>query len=505
MKTVSNIVVHILENDWLLYIVAIAHILICPFTKVEESFNLQAIHDIIYHGSELEKYDHHTFPGVVPRTFIGPIIVSSLAYPFVVIQNLFEFDKLLSQYVARITLGALVINGLRYFRKALRSKYGKEVHVWHLGITVSQFHLMFYLSRPLPNIFALAITLYALGFWIENKMANYIVTSAAAIIIFRGELALFLGTILLMDLIVGRTSIQKILGYGMVSLALWLPITIGIDTYFWKSGRPLWPEGQVLFYNIVLNKSSEWGVMPWAWYFYSAIPRALGFSIFLLPFGIIMDKRTLILAFPCIVFVTLYSFLPHKELRFIIYVIPLLNVPVAVVCQKCWSFMRKSYTWKKCFALIPIGHLILNIVYTSLMLEVSRHNYPGGNALLKLHQMEHEKESATVYIDNYAAQTGASRFGQLFDKVSEEQTSKHWIYNKTENMVLAELLNQSKFTYLLVENSESTEQMVENNMHYEILSRIEAFAGYKISYKNWKWPITIKRREAILVLKQKSN
>ena len=156
--------------------------------------------------SELEKYDHHIFPGVVPRTFIGPIIVSSLTYPFVLLQNLFEIEKLFSQYVARIMLGALVLSGLRYFRKALCEKYGKEVKMWHLIITVSQFHLMFYLSRPLPNIFALAITMYALGFWIENKTPQFIVTSAAAIILFRGELALFLGTILLMDLIVGRTS-----------------------------------------------------------------------------------------------------------------------------------------------------------------------------------------------------------------------------------------------------------------------------------------------------------
>ena len=48
---------------FLLGVTVLAHVLAAPYTKVEESFSIQAVHDILYHRTEISAYDHNTFPG----------------------------------------------------------------------------------------------------------------------------------------------------------------------------------------------------------------------------------------------------------------------------------------------------------------------------------------------------------------------------------------------------------------------------------------------------------
>jgi alpha-1,6-mannosyltransferase len=163
-----------------------------------------------------------------------------------------------------------------------------------------------------------------MAFWLKNRLAAFIWLSAAAILIFRSELCIICGLMLIISLAKRNITIFGLLLNGSLAAICFIGLSVLVDSYFWR--KTLWPEGSVLWFNTVLNKSSEWGTSPFLWYFYSALPRALLFTLFLLPYGILNDKNKLInLLVPAIGFVFLYSFLPHKELRFIIYVIPLLN------------------------------------------------------------------------------------------------------------------------------------------------------------------------------------
>ncbi|XP_061388863.1 probable Dol-P-Man:Man(7)GlcNAc(2)-PP-Dol alpha-1,6-mannosyltransferase [Musca vetustissima] len=477
--------------DLLLFITAAAHIVYTPFTKVEESFNLQAIHDILYLRHNFTEYDHHEFPGVVPRTFLGPLFISILSSPFILLFETLHISKYWSLYIVRLVLAAVVTCAWTKLKRVITKIYGSDVSLWFSLITLTQFHFIFYMSRTLPNIMALPLVLYALAYWFNDQMKPFIICSGIAILIFRSELLIFLGLLLLIKVLFKKVTIPRILKIAIPTAIVILAISIVVDSFFWQ--RLVWPEGEVLWYNTILNKSSNWGTSPFLWYFYSALPRAMATSLLFVPIGFVLERRVRPIVLATIGFVVIYSILPHKELRFIIYVFPVLNLAAATACHRIWSNSGKSL-WHGFLSLCAGGHLLLNVCVTLFLLIVSGTNYPGGVAITRLHTLEAGSSNVSVHISNLAAQSGVSRFLQLHD---------NWNYCKKEQMNYTKE-ESLEYTHLIVEAKNKFNNQLWSSLQedFDTVEFVDCFNNIGIQY-NSIMPIKIKTKACLAILKKK--
>lgn len=447
--------------DLLLGSIAALYVFLVPYTKVEESFNVQAMHDILYHRHQIEKYDHLEFPGVVPRTFIGALIISILASPIVLTMKIMHLEKVHSLVAVRLVLGCLVLSALRFFRIEIRKKFGSQVEALFVILTSLQFHMLFYCTRPLPNILAFCLVALAYGFWLKGSFYTTLRCLIFATIIFRCDLLLLMAPIGLELLLSRSVSLWKAARTCFETTLFCVGLTVLVDSVMWR--RTLWPELEVFWFNSVLNRSSEWGTHPFYWYFTSALPRSLLAAYPLVLVGTLLERRVARYVIPVLSFVLLYSKLPHKELRFIISSIPIFNLSAATAASRIYNNRKKGF-WRFLYVAL-LGLFLISLGCTIITFLASYGNYPSGYALKALHSTGHlENKSAEVrvHIDTLSAMNGISRFCEI---------DSAWRYSKEEGISM-EQFQKRNFTYLLNEHS--------NISGFRCLFAVDGFSRFKL-------------------------
>jgi alpha-1,6-mannosyltransferase len=278
-------------------------------------------------------------------------------------------------------------------------------------------------------------------------------------VVFRSELAVLVFTLsAYIFYTTGRYSLTRtIIPAGAIGLILGLLTSVPIDSLFWQE-FPLWPEWRSFYYNTILGNSSNWGTSPWHFYFTNALPRLLINPLsylLLIPLALLTPStrpRSVALVAPLLAFVTIYSALPHKEWRFILYVIPGLNSVSALGATWIWNRRTKSLFYRTLSALLIVS-TIFSFTASFAILAISRLNYPGGDAVAQLRSITaDETGTINIYADNLVCQTGLTRFQE-----SRHSTEPKYVFDKTENVTTLHTPQfWDKFDFVITEHLETT-------------------------------------------------
>ena len=337
------------------------------------------------------------------------------------------------------------------FASKVAALYGVATANFFLLFTAAQFHLQFYLSRTLPNFLALPVVVIGLAQLLATDIPTITNTKSsarrlqlgiallvAAGIIARSEIAVLCGVIVIVDFILSpspKRYFLTVLPVAVVSTIVSTAATVAVDTHLWSA--PSFPELEGLLFNVIGGHASEWGVEPWYYYLLS-LPKLLLNPIapMLIASTVVITRYTststletiqklrYIIVVP-ILYVLGFSFLSHKEWRFIVYIIPLLTTASSISAGYIYHQRTKSLFYRLLHILLFLS-VIGSLLISFTMGLISSTNYPGAMALDSLHTICNSS-NARVYVDIPTRMTGATL--PLCNRDG-------WTYMKTENETL---------------------------------------------------------------------
>lgn len=499
------------------------HLINAPYTKVEESFNIQAIHDILKYGIwDVSQYDHIKFPGVVPRTFIGALCIAFLTNPFIVISKIISRSSDVvstgfeTQLLVRSVIGLTNAAALLYLKNSLQSMFDKHVEEeqekkgkhssslqtffwvgnWFILFVMVSFHLMFYMTRPLPNfIMTLPLVNISFALILQGHLEFAVALLSFTAIVFRLEVAATCLGVIVSAYYLNKLNFYKTIRFGLMGASFGAFLSIVIDTHFW--GDWTLPEVDAFIFNVISGNSSKWGVEPFSAYFTNYMR-----TLFIPPTIVLLNylgfrfapDNLKIVGLAGYFHILVLSFQPHKEWRFIVYSMFPIIMLGATATSYLWENLKVSNMRHfLLLCLIPLSALV-SALFAFMFGKVSALNYPGGEALANFNQyiVDNNITNSTVHISVPPCMTGVTLFGQI------ESPLYNITYDKTENTtVLAD--KWDNFDYLITHYSTPEQIPIEGNdaSEWELINTTKMFTHLDLTYIREGIESFVKRNEGL--------
>ena len=303
---------------------------------------------------------------VALRSSLHPILISA---PFWLLSQFGLSTQFLIVLVPRLMHATLIALSDYFFINLSRRLLPSTSAAFYACAMYFASWFMFYCApRTLGNSLETALTVIALHWYPFEEHPRrptwpYISLGVLTIIL-RPTAALIWVVFGLAHLYRSEDKLKLLLGTVLPAALPVFILSLIIDTLYF--GRLTLPLYNFLEFNVLTGGSAHFGVHSWHWYFSSGLPSVLTVQLIPVVLGIAHPLRPTLLPLMASLFYTIFhSFLPHKEQRFLLPLIPLL-------CLYAGPFLA-AHSRQKLRLLLVYVIVVVNVVvalYTGLYHQV---------------------------------------------------------------------------------------------------------------------------------------
>ncbi|XP_032218088.1 GPI mannosyltransferase 3 isoform X2 [Nematostella vectensis] len=258
-------------------------------------------------------------------------LVYSIAYKVLYILGLDSAEVVI--FIPNVIQAVLAAVGDLYLYKLAIKLFGPQAAKWALLCNLSSWFTFYCVTRTLSNSWETVLTTIALYYWplellqttkvkdidqSSNISISLIVAAFACII--RPTSAILWLPLSTLHIIRTERKLYFILLQALPVGLLALCWSLVIDSFFY--GHWMVVQLNFLLFNVVKDLGTFYGSHPWHWYFTQGFPAIIFTHLPLFLCGVYKSSQRILAALVMWVLMV-YSFLGHKEFRFIFPVLPI--------------------------------------------------------------------------------------------------------------------------------------------------------------------------------------